>query len=387
MKKTILVFIILLYSTAAIPSYMSIQKESKVPYIGGVRLGWKFLERGDCIESGALVDAFFSLVGAGSGIGGYVLYDYEIVSEFKSLKENYYLVYEKDITNDEIINVYTIPKNGIVVKDEYICPPRVTLLIHHDIGKENEYLGIWVSTPIFDESGNYKEERKLHELPLDDETAQILIDLVTGHSKYKNKTSLEIEPFKFKYLYFTKTTEDNYYKDLKTGANKSKSTVMTIQNMISYPFGIVDNTIFSKTIQEVQEKYPKWKFKLWEIPEGVKYWDYKLRVLEGDGYDRIYHSHKPRSVDAYWKRGQKRNILSWRYEFLGQNNTIEEIKSLTDLIIKDLKSAGCICISTKTDKKKYSDIYYFKKGKYVIILYSSKRGVTLHIDKVKLDYW
>ena len=155
-------------------------------------------------------------------------------------------------------------------------------------------------------------------------------------------------------------------------------------DMITYPFGIEDKDIFTNTIQEVKDKYPNWTFDLFECPEGVRNWDYTLSVYASGGYNKTYQSITPKSVEAWWKRGQKRNVVSWRYKFFGRNDSIEDIENFTNKIVMDLKGVGCILTKTDKKQKKYGCTYSFKKGQSVITLFSYNYGVTLHIDKVRL---
>ena len=78
-------------------------------------------------------------------------------------------------------------------------PPRVYKLIHHDLGRDKEFCGVVTHEHIIDKNGNYvgKYEK---EIPLDDETAQKLIDLVLGHSKWKNNTFIKIYKTKSEHL-------------------------------------------------------------------------------------------------------------------------------------------------------------------------------------------
>ncbi len=74
----------------------------------------------------------------------------------------------------------------------YHRPPEVHSLIYHDLGEENGFLGIKLQDYLYHDKN---EPNKLtgymyREMPLDDKSAQYLIDLLTNDTKWNNKTDI-----------------------------------------------------------------------------------------------------------------------------------------------------------------------------------------------------
>ena len=90
-----------------------------------------------------------------------------------------------------VLDVYIVEEPKEMPVPAWFHPPRVYKLIHHDLGRDKEFCGVVTQEDIIDKNGNYvgKYEK---EIPLDDETAQKLIDLVMGRSKWKNNTFIKI---------------------------------------------------------------------------------------------------------------------------------------------------------------------------------------------------
>lgn len=90
-----------------------------------------------------------------------------------------------------ISDVYIIQKSRDIPAKPEFHPPRVYKLLYHNIGKDKEFCGVITKEDLLDESGKYLGSLET-EIKLDDDTAQKLIDLITGHSNWKNNTGIRI---------------------------------------------------------------------------------------------------------------------------------------------------------------------------------------------------
>lgn len=114
-----------------------------------------------------------------------------MVHKFVWAKENYYLLFigsYSDKSNTEVIDVLIAQEKddlGIRREDSRVRPAEVKYLIYHNIGKEKEYCGAYLEECVYNKGGGQRGTMT-YEMRLDDDTAQIIIDLITGHSKYIN---------------------------------------------------------------------------------------------------------------------------------------------------------------------------------------------------------
>lgn len=87
--------------------------------------------------------------------------------------------------NNEVMNIYYIPKKNDYPKNTFDLP-EVQSLVYHNIGKEKEFCGLELKIPIFNNGKTmgylYREAR------IDDDTANYLIDFIVEDTPYKNST-------------------------------------------------------------------------------------------------------------------------------------------------------------------------------------------------------
>ena len=88
----------------------------------------------------------------------------------------------------DVYNVYYI-KNSYKDDNSYHEPPKVKELIYHNLGEGKEFLGIKLYESIHKKDGS--EVGMISELKVDDKTAQYLLDLRTGDTKWNNKTLID----------------------------------------------------------------------------------------------------------------------------------------------------------------------------------------------------
>ncbi len=72
-------------------------------------------------------------------------------------------------------------------------PPEITKIIYHDLGDADEYCGAYVYEDIADKTGNKHIGTMWSEIRLDHNSAQDLINLITNHTKWENKTGIKFE--------------------------------------------------------------------------------------------------------------------------------------------------------------------------------------------------
>ncbi len=92
---------------------------------------------------------------------------------------------------NDVLEVYYVKHSW---KDNNINhkPPEVEELIYHNLGGSNDYLGIKIRENIYKPNNKtmHPDNVMEREVKLDDESAQLLIDLMTGDTKWNNKTSI-----------------------------------------------------------------------------------------------------------------------------------------------------------------------------------------------------
>lgn len=106
---------------------------------------------------------------------------------------NFDMVYTNNRIDESgsISDVYIIQKSRNIPAKSAFHPPRVYKLMYHNIGRDKEFCGVITKEDLLDEGGNYLGSLET-EIKLDDDTAQKLIDLITGHSNWKNNTGIRI---------------------------------------------------------------------------------------------------------------------------------------------------------------------------------------------------
>jgi len=106
--------------------------------------------------------------------------------------KRYNLVYASlgKADNNEVENIYFI-QDGYKHKVNYVQPPEVKSLIYHNLGDPNkDFCGLAIEASTPNEDGTYS--KVTYETRIDDDTANLLIDLIAGDSKYKNSAGLEM---------------------------------------------------------------------------------------------------------------------------------------------------------------------------------------------------
>ncbi len=79
--------------------------------------------------------------------------------------------------------------NNFINKTPDKTPPMVVGLVYHDLGADKEFCSIKVMSFHYDKTGNLT--RMITSKEVDDETAQLLIDLLAGDTKWKNDTEIK----------------------------------------------------------------------------------------------------------------------------------------------------------------------------------------------------
>lgn len=74
--------------------------------------------------------------------------------------------------------------------DENSIPPWIYELVYHDLGSDKEFLGAKIKQNFYDpKTGKYKSAM-IREVRLDDVSAQYLLDLTTGDTKWTDKSRI-----------------------------------------------------------------------------------------------------------------------------------------------------------------------------------------------------
>ena len=116
-----------------------------------------------------------------------------MVHKFYGDGEEQNLVFSAKGKTDAVEFIYIIPTDSRGSKDVLDNPPIVHQLVYHDLGKDKEYCGAIIEEDIIEKgTGKYKGTMR-SEMRLDDNTAQLIIDLLTNHSKFKNNTLVNIK--------------------------------------------------------------------------------------------------------------------------------------------------------------------------------------------------
>ena len=101
-----------------------------------------------------------------------------------------YLVFtrlKKQGADNDVMEIYYVEHSYQDDNPEH-QPPRVDGLIYHDLGEDNEFLGIRIFEYLYPADG--RQEVMYREVKLDDTSAQYLIDFSTGDTKWNDKTDL-----------------------------------------------------------------------------------------------------------------------------------------------------------------------------------------------------
>ncbi len=110
----------------------------------------------------------------------------------KANGKNYNLVFASlgKTNNFDVENIYFI-QDGFKNKKSYVQPPKVTSLVYHNLGDSNkDFCGVAIESYTPNEDGSYS--KVTYETRIDDDTANLLIDLIAGDSKYRNLAGLEM---------------------------------------------------------------------------------------------------------------------------------------------------------------------------------------------------
>ena len=92
--------------------------------------------------------------------------------------------------NNIVEYIYFIP-NGYNSKLTHINPPKVRALTYHNLGGDKDFCGLTIESYRRDSTGDFR--KMVREVRIDDDTANILIDLIAGDSDFYNKTDIEFE--------------------------------------------------------------------------------------------------------------------------------------------------------------------------------------------------
>lgn len=105
---------------------------------------------------------------------------------------NYHMVFTAPrSSNDKINHIYFIKDGSVGSVDAGAHPPEVQTLIYHNLGKDSFCSVITLESilgPDRRENGT-----TLRQIMLDDDSAQKIIDLVSGDTKWKNNTYIQIK--------------------------------------------------------------------------------------------------------------------------------------------------------------------------------------------------
>ena len=107
---------------------------------------------------------------------------------------DYDMIYTTGQFNDRgnnVSNVYLIPRDNNRPNSVHTQPHEVLEIIYHDIGDKDEFCGAKVFEYLLDKNGN-EIGKMWSEVPMDRNSAQTLIYLVTDHSKWDNDTNIKI---------------------------------------------------------------------------------------------------------------------------------------------------------------------------------------------------
>lgn len=113
----------------------------------------------------------------------------------KSPFSSYNMLYTKYTESGnpmDVKNVYIISADEKKSNNPLIHPPKVVKIVYHNIGDEKEYCGAVVEQYYLDNNGNSKGSFT-REIRMDKNSAQSLIYLISGHTKWNYKGPIEFE--------------------------------------------------------------------------------------------------------------------------------------------------------------------------------------------------
>ncbi len=107
---------------------------------------------------------------------------------------NLVLMGDYDKGAKDVVNVFYIDKE-FSDGNFYHHPPEVVGLVYHNLGEGKEFLGIKLRTVLYHDKNrpNMQSGVTYRETRLDDVSAQYLIDLTTGDTKWNDKTGITFE--------------------------------------------------------------------------------------------------------------------------------------------------------------------------------------------------
>lgn len=113
----------------------------------------------------------------------------------KSPFSSYNLIYtrfsQSDKAND-VRDVYLISDGEKKSTNKFVHPPEILKLVYHNLGDDKEYCGAVVKQFYIDKTGD-ADGSLIREIRMDRISAQSLINLITGHTKWNYKGPIEIE--------------------------------------------------------------------------------------------------------------------------------------------------------------------------------------------------
>lgn len=92
---------------------------------------------------------------------------------------------------DGVSQVYLIKDDTPGCEEGAATPPNVMKLIYHNIGKDKEFCGVKTIESIIGRDGK-SNGALIREIRLDDDAANLIIDLITNNSKWKNLTTITV---------------------------------------------------------------------------------------------------------------------------------------------------------------------------------------------------
>lgn len=109
-----------------------------------------------------------------------------------TLKGNDNLVYAScGNPNDNLVEYIFLIPDGYKETVDYVDPPMVDALIYHNLGDPSkDFCGVAIEASSPQEDGTYR--RLTYEVRLNNETANMLIDLIAGDSKFRNAAGLRM---------------------------------------------------------------------------------------------------------------------------------------------------------------------------------------------------
>ena len=97
---------------------------------------------------------------------------------------------DKNDTHNRVENIQIVTR-GLKPKDH---PPSVTELVYHDLGAGKEFCSVKVNETFFSNDG--KTRLVTYETRIDDQSAQLIIDLMANEMKWKNGTRIKFSETK-----------------------------------------------------------------------------------------------------------------------------------------------------------------------------------------------